>query len=134
MSPRPAAENEVARILAMVPWILANPGRPRSEIAERFGVSEERVAADLTRILLIGTPPFGGGDYIDVLDDDEDGVTIVLADAFRRRLLVGLALRRGWTAPGRTLGLTLLGVVIACLALTGVALFGRPVEIGRAHV
>ncbi len=42
-------------------------------------------------------------------------------------ILVGLALRRGWTAPGRTLGLTILGVVIACLALTGVALFGQPV-------
>ncbi|MGC5781523.1 murein biosynthesis integral membrane protein MurJ [Methylobacterium sp. NFXW15] len=42
-------------------------------------------------------------------------------------ILVGLALRRGWTAPGRTLGLTILGVVIACVALTGVALFGQPV-------
>lgn len=40
-------------------------------------------------------------------------------------ILVGLALRRGWTAPGRTLGLTILGVLIACLALTGVALFGQ---------
>ncbi|MCJ2011335.1 murein biosynthesis integral membrane protein MurJ [Methylobacterium sp. J-076] len=41
-------------------------------------------------------------------------------------ILVGLALRRGWTAPGRTLGLTVLGVALACLALTGVALAGRP--------
>lgn len=41
-------------------------------------------------------------------------------------ILVVLALGRGWMAPGRTLGITILGVVLACLALTGVALGGRP--------
>jgi putative peptidoglycan lipid II flippase len=40
-------------------------------------------------------------------------------------ILVVLAKRRGWTAPGRTLGLTVLGVGLACLALAGVAVYGQ---------
>ncbi|WP_375465472.1 murein biosynthesis integral membrane protein MurJ [uncultured Methylobacterium sp.] len=41
-------------------------------------------------------------------------------------LLVGLARRRGWTAPGRTLGLTVVGVTLACAALALVAVYGLP--------
>ena len=41
-------------------------------------------------------------------------------------LLYGLALRRGWTAPGRTLGVTFLAVVIACAVLALIALYGLP--------
>ncbi len=42
-------------------------------------------------------------------------------------LLVVLARRRGWTAPGRSLGLTVLGVCVACAGLALVALYGLPV-------
>ncbi|MGV7031275.1 murein biosynthesis integral membrane protein MurJ [Methylobacterium symbioticum] len=42
-------------------------------------------------------------------------------------ILVGLAWRRGWTAPGRTLGLTVFGVALACAALALLALYGLPV-------
>ncbi len=45
-------------------------------------------------------------------------------------ILLILALRRGWAAPGRTLGLTTLGVALACLALAGVALGGLPLADG----
>jgi len=41
-------------------------------------------------------------------------------------LLYGLALRRGWTAPGRTLWVTAVGVMIACLLLALFAVYGRP--------
>jgi putative peptidoglycan lipid II flippase len=41
-------------------------------------------------------------------------------------ILVLLALRRGWVAPGRALGLTTLGVALACVALAAVALLGLP--------
>ncbi|TXN22356.1 murein biosynthesis integral membrane protein MurJ [Methylobacterium sp. WL9] len=41
-------------------------------------------------------------------------------------LLYGLALRRGWTAPGRTLGVTVLGVTIACIVLALLAVYGLP--------
>jgi putative peptidoglycan lipid II flippase len=42
-------------------------------------------------------------------------------------ILVGLAWRRGWTAPGRALGLTVFGVALACAALALLALYGLPV-------
>ncbi|GJD34574.1 murein biosynthesis integral membrane protein MurJ [Methylobacterium aerolatum] len=42
-------------------------------------------------------------------------------------ILVVLATRRGWSEPRRALGLTVLGVVLACCALAGVAVFGQPV-------
>ena len=45
-------------------------------------------------------------------------------------ILVGLAWRRGWTAPSRGLALTILGVTLACAALAGVALYGLPVVEG----
>ncbi|KQT80642.1 murein biosynthesis integral membrane protein MurJ [Methylobacterium sp. Leaf466] len=41
-------------------------------------------------------------------------------------LLVGLAWRRGWTAPDRTFGITLVGVAVACLGLTATAVYGLP--------
>ncbi|GLS47097.1 murein biosynthesis integral membrane protein MurJ [Methylobacterium brachythecii] len=41
-------------------------------------------------------------------------------------LLYGLAMRRGWTAPGRTLGVTVLGVAIACVVLSLLAVYGLP--------
>jgi putative peptidoglycan lipid II flippase len=40
-------------------------------------------------------------------------------------LLLVLAKRRNWTAPGRTLGLTVAGVVLACLGLAVVAIYGQ---------
>ena len=39
-------------------------------------------------------------------------------------LLVALAWKRDWTAPGRSLGITVLGVAVACAGLAGVALYG----------
>ena len=37
MSPRAVAGPEIQRILALVPWIVAHPGSPKHEIAQRFG-------------------------------------------------------------------------------------------------
>ncbi|WP_019906639.1 murein biosynthesis integral membrane protein MurJ [Methylobacterium sp. 77] len=42
-------------------------------------------------------------------------------------LLVGLAWRRGWTAPSRGLGITVIGVIVACAALAATAIYGLPV-------
>lgn len=87
----------------MVPWIVAHPGRPRSEIAERFGVSDAQAERDLGRIIMVGAPPFGGGDYIDVCDDGEDGVRIELGEAFRRPLRLHAAEALHLLAAGRAL-------------------------------
>ncbi len=107
MSPRPVAGSEIQRILALVPWIVANPGTPKAEIAERFGVSVETLDEDLDLVLMIGVPPYSPGDYVDV-DKDDDGVTIRLADYFDRPLRL---------SPGE--GLALLAAGRALLAVQG---------------
>ncbi|KQP10449.1 multidrug transporter MurJ [Methylobacterium sp. Leaf99] len=45
-------------------------------------------------------------------------------------ILVALAWRRGWMAPSRGFGITLVGVAVACAALTAVAVYGVPVAEG----
>ena len=45
-------------------------------------------------------------------------------------ILVALAWRRGWMAPSRGFGITLVGVAVACAALTAVAVYGMPVAEG----
>jgi proteasome accessory factor C len=85
-----------------VPWIVANPGRPKAEVAARFGVSVAELESDLDLVLMIGVPPYSPAEYIDV-DAEGDTVTISLADYFRRPLRLdpteGLAL----LAAGRAL-------------------------------
>jgi len=107
MTTRPVAESEVQRILALIPWILAHPGTPKSEIADRFGITHDQLESDLRLVLMVGIPPYSPGEYIDV--DDFDGtVTLRLADYFRRPLRL--------SAPE---GLTLLAAGRALLAVPG---------------
>ena len=82
-SARPIAEREIQRILALVPWLVANPGALRVDVAERFGMSLEQLDRDLDLMLMVGVPPYTPGDYIDV-DDDGETITLRMADSFRR--------------------------------------------------
>lgn len=102
MSGRPVAANEVQRILALVPWIVAHPGSPKDEIAARFGITVERLEADLDLVMMIGVPPYSPAEYIDVFDDGET-VTIRLADYFRRPLRLGPHEGLALLAAGRAL-------------------------------
>jgi proteasome accessory factor C len=103
VSPRPIAEHEVQRILALVPWVVAHPGTTKADLAQRFAVTESQLDDDLALVLMIGVPPYSPGDYLDVEEDAEGRVTIRLADYFRRPLRLtpneGLAL----LAAGRAL-------------------------------
>jgi hypothetical protein len=71
VSPRAVAGSEVQRILALVPWIVAHPGAPKDEIAQRFGITIDQLESDLDLVLMIGVPPYSPGDYLDVIDDGE---------------------------------------------------------------
>ena len=102
VSPRPVAGAEVQRILAIVPWIVAHPGAAKTEIAERFDMTEEQLDEDLALVLMIGVPPFSPGDYLDVIDDGEF-VTIRLADQFSRPLRLTPAEGLALLAAGRAL-------------------------------
>jgi proteasome accessory factor C len=104
---RPLAEHELSRILALVPWIVAHPGRTKVEVADRFGISVTQLESDLDLVLMIGVPPYSPAEYIDV-DAEGDTVTIRLADYFRRPLRLD---------PGE--GLALLAAGRALLAVPG---------------
>ncbi len=84
------------RVLAVVPWIVANPGRKVNEVAERFGLSEKELLDDLGVVYMVGLPPYSPDALVDVQIDDEGRVTIRLADFFSRPLRLtpgqGLAL------------------------------------------
>jgi proteasome accessory factor C len=84
------------RVLAVVPWIVANPGRPVAEVAARFGLSEKELLDDLGVVYMVGLPPYSPDALVDVEIDDEGRVTIRLADFFSRPLRLtpgqGLAL------------------------------------------
>lgn len=93
---RVTAADRVRRVLAVVPWIVANPGELVADVAQRFGMTEETLLADLGVIYMIGLPPYSPDALVDVQIDDEGRVTIGLADFFSRPLRLtpgqGLAL------------------------------------------
>ena len=70
-----APVEQLPRLLALVPYLLARPGVRVSEAAAVFGVSEERLRKDLNLLWVCGLPGHGPGDLIDV---EFEGDTITL--------------------------------------------------------
>jgi len=103
MSPRALAGPEIQRILALVPWIVAHPDSPKSDVAARFGISVEQLDDDLALVLMIGVPPYSPGDYLDVEEDEDGHVSIRLADYFQRPLRLTPAEGLALLAAGRAL-------------------------------
>lgn len=93
---RITAPDRMRRVLAVVPWIVANPGRKVAEVASRFGLTEKELLDDLGVVYMVGLPPYSPDALVDVEIDDEGRVTIRLADFFSRPLRLtpgqGLAL------------------------------------------
>ena len=79
-------EARLRRVLAMVPWIVAEDGPTVQEVCTRFDCTEEELVKDLEGVLfLCGVHPFSPGDMVEV--DIVDGrVWIRLADYFSRPL------------------------------------------------
>ena len=105
---RITAADRLRRVLAVVPWIVANPGQLVSDVARRFGLSESDLLADLGVVFMVGLPPYSPDALIDVQIDDEGRVTILLADYFSRPLRL---------TPGQ--GLALLASSEALLSVPG---------------
>jgi len=103
VSPRALVGPEIQRILALVPWIVAHPGTPKTDIAARFGLTVDELDDDLALVLMIGVPPYTPGDYLDVDEDDDGHVTIRLADYFQRPLQLTPAEGLALLAAGRAL-------------------------------
>jgi proteasome accessory factor C len=90
-------------MLALVPWILANPGSTLPELAERFEIDERELEHDLGLLPMCGLPPYTADRLIDVWVEEDGAVSIRLAEYFERPLRLtpteGLAL----LAAGRAL-------------------------------
>lgn len=83
MAPRATASERMRRVLAVVPWIVANPGQLVSEVAARFEIKESQLLDDLGVVWMVGLPPYSPDALIDV-QIDEGRVFIHLADYFAR--------------------------------------------------
>jgi proteasome accessory factor C len=104
---RPAAEERLGRLLAIVPWVAANDGPAIAEVCRRFEITERELLADLELLFLCGVYPFTPDVLIEV--DIADGrVWLRFADYFRRPLRL--------TAPE---GLALMGAGSALLGVPG---------------
>src|SRR5262245_16944778 len=86
MSPRPVAGPRLARVLAIVPYVLAHPGTTITELAERFRVDRREVERDLELLPMCGLPPYTADRLIDVWVMDDGSVEIRLAEYFERPL------------------------------------------------
>lgn len=111
------ARDQVARMLALVPYLQRGEGVPLRKLADEFDVSPEQMRRDLSALWMCGLPGLGGGDLIEMdyeaFENDPDGlVRIENADYLTRPLRLGsteasalvvalLALRESGTAASR---------------------------------
>lgn len=77
----PKTAKRLNRILAMLPWVIANSGASVDQVCERFGYTRRELAADLDLVFVCGLPGYGPGDLM-VAYIDEDEVVVELADYF----------------------------------------------------
>jgi proteasome accessory factor C len=76
-SPRAGGSAErLARLLNLVPYLLARPGIPIAEAAADHGVTERQLREDLELLWVCGLPGYGPGDLIDMAFDG-DTVTVM---------------------------------------------------------
>jgi proteasome accessory factor C len=73
-------------MLVIVPYFVQHPGASLSEASALFDVPAEHLRKDLELLFLSGLPPYGPGDLIDVEIDEDDRVTVRMADQFARPL------------------------------------------------
>lgn len=70
-----ASADRLARLLNLVPYLLARPGIRIAEAAADLGVTERQLREDLELLWVCGLPGYGPGDLIDMAFDG-DRVTI----------------------------------------------------------
>lgn len=75
--------SRLSRILALIPYVLANPGAEVDEVMERFGYNLAELSRDLNSVFVCGLPGYGPGDLMEAYID-EDEVVIDSAEYFSR--------------------------------------------------
>ena len=104
------AEERLQRLLVMLPWLMERGEVPLDEVARRFRLSPQEVAADLELAAMCGLPPFVD-ELIDLFIDD-DVVVVGVPRLFTRPLRLtapeGFALvaagRAAMQLPGADVG------------------------------
>lgn len=76
------ASDDVAGMLAFVPWALAHPGATVTEAAATFGVSEATIHRWVGTLNFCGLPGLGGGDLIEA-DIFGDEISVHMADELK---------------------------------------------------
>ena len=89
-----STRDQLARLLALAPYLQTRGEVPLSEVAADFGVSSAQMLKDLRVLYLCGLPGFGPGELIEInveaLESDPDGlVRIDNADYLARPLRLG---------------------------------------------
>lgn len=102
MSPRPDAETDLQRVLAMVPWLGNHSGATKAEVAARFDITLEQLERDLALIMMVGVPPYSPGDYINI-EYEGDTIDVWFAPYFTRPLRLTAAEGLALLAAGRAL-------------------------------
>lgn len=93
----------LARILAVLPYIIDNDGAEIDDLVRRFGYDDEAdLVRDLHLVFVTGLPGYGPGDLIDV-DIYDDEVSVDAADYFARPLRLTPPEALGLLAAGTTL-------------------------------
>lgn len=82
---RPTAGVRLRRVLAIVPWIVANNGVPLADVAARFDIAEDELTEDLHVVWMVGLPPYTPDSLVDVVIEG-GRVWIHYADFFQRPL------------------------------------------------
>jgi proteasome accessory factor C len=80
----PTTADRLGRMLVIVPYLIQHPGTTLDEASTLFDVPVAQLRQDLDLVFLAGLPPYGPGDLIDVLVEDDGSVWISMADHFAR--------------------------------------------------
>ena len=114
MTRRPSgAQEQVSRLLSLLPYLLSHPNTRVSDVADLFGVTERQILRDLNVLWFSGLPGLAMGDYIEVDMDAAEGegvINVSNADYLMRPLRLGtdealalvVALRTLGAIPGST--------------------------------
>lgn len=76
------ASDDVAGMLAFVPWALAHPGATVTEAAATFGVEDKTIRRWVATLNFCGLPGLGGGDLIEA-DIFGDEISVHMADELK---------------------------------------------------
>lgn len=125
---RLTAGERLARLLAVVPWVVGQDGPRLAEVAKRFDIPEDELVEDLELLFMCGVYPFTPDSLIEV--DIEGGrVWVRFADWFSRPLRLSAPEGLALLAAARAALATPAGAGVAALT-TAVAKLERALGAG----